>query len=308
MVSPAPHGYDLTPADRRLLRGAPPGQALAWCAAGVGPGARVERVAALDGGTSSAVHAVDVFDAGGRAHRLVLRRFVRADWLAREPDLARREGAALALLAGSEVPAPALVALDPDGTEAGAPAVLMARLPGAVVWRPDDLDRFLRALAEALPAVHAVAVPAGAGLPAYRPYALAVDRPPAWTRRPGLWWRAFEAFHGPPPSAERRLIHRDYHPGNVLWADGAPTGIVDWVNASVGAPGADLGHCRMNLARAIGLDAADRFAALHRSVSGRDDAHPYWDLVAALGGFEEEDLARWTAREEDFLAQAVERL
>ena len=80
------------------------------------------------------------------------------------------------------------------------------------------------------------------------------------------------------------------------------------MNASVGAPGADLGHCRMNLARAIGLDAADRFAALHRSVSGRDDEHPYWDLVAALGGFEEADLARWTPREEDFLAQAVERL
>ena len=80
------------------------------------------------------------------------------------------------------------------------------------------------------------------------------------------------------------------------------------MNASVGAPGADLGHCRMNLARAIGLDAADRFSALHRSVSGRDDAHPYWDLVAALGGFEEDDLARWTPREEDFLAQAVERL
>ena len=130
MVSPAPHGYDLTPGDRRLLRGAPPEPALAWCAAAVGPGARVERVAALDGGTSSAVHAVDVVDAGGRAHRLVLRRFVRADWLAREPDIARREGAALALLAGSEVPAPALVALDPDGREAGAPAVLMTRLAG----------------------------------------------------------------------------------------------------------------------------------------------------------------------------------
>jgi aminoglycoside phosphotransferase (APT) family kinase protein len=308
MVSPAPHGYDLTPADRRLLRGPPPPRALAWCAAAFGPGARAERVAALEGGTSSAVHAVDVVDAGGRVHPLVLRRFVRADWLAVEPDLARREAAALALLAGSDVPAPALVAVDPDGPAAGAPAVLMTRLAGTVRWRPADLEPYLRALAAALPAIHAVAVPAAAGLPAYRPYALEVDRPPAWTRRPALWWRAFAAFHGPPPSAERRLVHRDYHPGNVLWSDGAPTGIVDWVNASAGPPGADLGHCRMNLARAVGLDAADRFSAIHRSVSWRDDEHPYWDLVAAIGGFAEADFARWTPRAEDFLAQAVERL
>jgi hypothetical protein len=38
------------------------------------------------------------------------------------------------------------------------------------------------------------------------------------------------------------------------------------------------------------------------------DYHPYWDIVAALGGFDAETLARWTPAEEEFLARAVARL
>ena len=82
---------------------------------------------ALDGGMSSAVHALDLAD--GRA--LVLRRFVREDWLAEEPDVPAREAAALELLRERPLPTPELVASDPTGAAAGDPAVLMTRLPGA---------------------------------------------------------------------------------------------------------------------------------------------------------------------------------
>jgi aminoglycoside phosphotransferase (APT) family kinase protein len=197
--------------------------------------------------------------------------------------------------------------VDADGAAAGAPAVLMTRLPGVVVWRPPDLDAFLRALAAVLPAVHAVAVPAGE-LPDYRPYRLQLARPPAWSARGAMWHRAMAAFGRAVPAGERCLVHRDYHPGNVLWAGGAVTGVIDWPNASVGSPDADVGHCRMNLARVLGAAAADRFLALHRSLSGRGAYDPYWDVVAALGGFEQRDIERWTPAEEDFLARAVAAL
>jgi aminoglycoside phosphotransferase (APT) family kinase protein len=307
-AEPPLHGSELTPEDQRLLRGPPPARALRWCAAAAGRGAAVTRVVALAGGTSSAVHAVDVEDARGRPRPLVLRRFVRADWLARQPDVARWEAAALALLGPTTVPAPELVACDPDGAAAGAPAVLMTRLEGEVRWRPDDLDGFLRALAGLLPAIHAVAPPAGGLLPPYAPYALGAARQPSWTRRPGVWRRAFAAFQGEPPACERRFVHRDFHPGNVLWTGDAVSGIVDWVVASIGSPGADVGHCRVNLARVLGIGAAERFRALHRDASGRDVYHPYWDIVAALGGSDAQDLERWSAREEEFLARAVGRL
>jgi aminoglycoside phosphotransferase (APT) family kinase protein len=290
------HGYELPAADRELLRSPPPARAIAWCEAVTG--GRVANVAALDGGTSSAIHALDLAD--GRA--LVLRRYVREDWLAEEPDVPYREPTVLELLRDRPLPTPRLVAADPTGAGAGDPALLMTRLPGAIVWAPADLDAFLRGLAALLPPIHAT--PADPRLPDYRPYALETDRPPAWTERPHVWERGFAVFDEPPPGDERRFIHRDFHPGNVLWSDGAVSGVVDWANASIGNPSADVGHCRMNLAGVLGLAAADSFLEL----CGIADYHPYWDIVAALGGFDEATLSRWTPVEEEFLARAVTRL
>jgi aminoglycoside phosphotransferase (APT) family kinase protein len=296
------HGFDLDEADRLLLRGPPPAEALRWCADAVGPGARVVGVTPLEGGTSSAMHAVDVERRRGVVHRLVLRRFVRREWLEEEPGVARREAAALELLHHRPVPAPELVAVD---TDADVPALLMTRLQGRIEWRPAELDPYLRRLAEALPAIHATPLTDGHAIPAYEPYELEADGPPRWSSRPGTWERAFEVYRGPAPPGERRFLHRDYHPGNVLWSGGAITGIVDWPTASVGAPASDVGYCRLNLAWELGIEAAERFLALYRAVSGRDEHHPYWDVVAALGGFSED---HWTGNDQRFLEFTLAQL
>ncbi len=240
---------------------------------------------------------------------MVLRRFVRLDWLAQEPDLAKREATALELLADARAPTPQLVAVDPEGTAAGVPAVLMTRLLGRVEWDPRALDPFLRRLAELLPPIHATRVPAARLLPAYRPYELQLHRAPAWASRPEVWRRAIEALEGPAPVHERLLIHRDYHPGNVLWRNEKVSGIVDWVNTSSGSPWADVGHCRMNLAARFGQSAAAKFLVLYRAVSGRrHEYHPYWDIAAAIGGLDESRDRRPRPGEESFLAEAVARL
>jgi aminoglycoside phosphotransferase (APT) family kinase protein len=111
--------------------------------------------------------------------------------------------------------------------------------------------------------------------------------------------RSFDEFRGPPPRS-RSINHRDFHPGNVLWSGGEVSGIVDWPSASAGSPDADVGHCRLNLAWQLGMDAADRFLALCGT-----EYHPYWDVVAALEGMDEED---WSDADEDFLAAAVAQL
>jgi hypothetical protein len=49
---------------------------------------------------------------------------------------------------------------------------------------------------------------------------------------------------------------------------------------SIGDPSADVGHCRVNLARALGLGAADRFLEL----TGIDDYHPRDSGAANLNG------------------------
>lgn len=115
-----------------------------------------------------------------------------------------------------------------------------------------------------------------------------------------MWERAIEIYQGPIP-AGRVLLHRDYHPGNVLWRRGRVTGVVDWVNTSLGVGDADAGHCRANL-DIVGPGAADEFLARWLVVTGRDGYDPYWDLVAVVGTADsysvtpDADLDRWVAR------------
>jgi aminoglycoside phosphotransferase (APT) family kinase protein len=303
-----PHGYELSAEDYELLRSAPPSRALRWAMSTIGPGARLAHVWALEGGTSSAMHALDILDRRGRTHRLALRRLVRPDWLSEEPQAALREATALDIVRRCPIRTPELVAMDGDGKEAGAPTLLMTRLPGRIDWHPADLETFLRGLAAALPRIHATPLPAEPGVPPYDPYELGLTGPPPWASQPQLWLHAIELFHESAPSRERLLIHRDYHPGNVLWAHGEIAGVVDWVHASVGSPDADVGHCRVNIADRFGIKAAERFLDLYQAASGRSGYHPYWDIVAALGGVDDECFDEASPGDERFLAHALRRL
>jgi aminoglycoside phosphotransferase (APT) family kinase protein len=266
---------------RGLLRRRPPPSALRWAAAAVGAGGRVVRVRPLASGWL-ANHAVDVADAAGVVHRLVLRRWARPGWEVDDPTLtAAREVAVLELLAATPVPAPRLVAADPDGAACDVPAVLLTRLPGRPPGPAADPRRLVGGLAAALPAIHAVDGGAAA-LPAFhRFYEPASLVPPAWSELPGLWAQALEVAAGPPPPGPSCLIHRDYHPGNTVWVRGRLVGVVDWNFASWGPPSFDLGHMRVNLAMDLGREWADQFLAAYQALTGLEH-HPWWDVAAVV--------------------------
>src|SRR5207244_1514750 len=78
------------------------------------------------------------------------------------------------------------------------------------------------------------------------------------------------------------FIHRDYHPGNVLFQRNEVSGVVDWPNASVGAIEVDLGHCRHNLAALHGVAAADAFLDAYYAITGARTHDPYYDIVTLL--------------------------
>jgi hypothetical protein len=167
-----------------------PDAAREWIARAVGDGARIEATRRLrGGGGSSDVRAVVVIDRRGRRLRLVLRRYINAEWLASEPDLAAREARILRHLAGVEgVLVPEVVAVDEDGHESGAPSVLVTLLPGRLDLMPRD-ERWFAPLAALLPPLHAAQVPEW--LQPYAPYTPADHlETPSWTRRPEAWARA----------------------------------------------------------------------------------------------------------------------
>ncbi|MDP8911482.1 MAG: phosphotransferase [Actinomycetota bacterium] len=250
----------------------------------VGVGSRVVSVRRLGGGGWHANHAVDVVDRRGEKHRLVLRRWARPGWEILDPDFnAHRELATYRLLAESDVPAPRLVAADPDVEACDVPALLITRLRGRQPRAPREMRAFLAQLASALVPIHAVDATAAAGVPAYRRYHETTTlAAPAWASNPRVWTRAIEAVTRAEPSGRRSFIHRDYHPGNTLWSRGRLTAVVDWTSGSVGSPAVDTGHMRWNLAVEYGLDAADQFLELYREVMDEPvEDQPYWDLVTA---------------------------
>ncbi len=214
----------------------------------------------------------------------------------------------LELLFETPVPAPRLVAADPDGAVCDVPTLLIRRLPGSPPGHPRDVGAFLAPLAGALQAIHALDHPGLERVPAYRNYHdLRSASTPAWSSRPELWERALEVARTDPPPGRRCFIHRDYHPKNTLWSRGRLTGIVDWTSASVGPPAVDTGHMRWNLAVTYGVDAADDFLRLHRSLTGSALADQnYWDTVTVLDLVPDLDPNGWSSFELTRLERYVE--
>ncbi len=298
-----------------LLRRNPPREAVEWALREVGGHARAISVRPLRGGTSHANHVVRV-EVGGAAREVVLRRWVRPGWQETDPEFSpAQEAATYGLLASSEVPAPRLLAADVAGVECDVPALLLTRAPGSQPTKPSDPHSFLAQLAGALPPLHGIDPERARGtLPPYRPYFEPEGlRVPDWTERPSVWRRAIEAASKPEPPEPRAFIHRDYHPGNTLWAGGRLTAIVDWTTASWGPRAVDLTHMRVNLALSFGVETADQFLAAYRELTDSTaDLDPYWDLVDAVDFVLDLDSSRHSAARlrglDDFVAAALARL
>ncbi|MFA1549099.1 aminoglycoside phosphotransferase family protein [Actinomadura chokoriensis] len=277
-----------------LPTGSAPGlPTLRWVEECLGKGAEVRVVRPLAGGTAHTNHALLVESGSGSEHRLVLRRWTSRDPARRgynDADFCpEREIAALALLAGCEIPTPALVAADPAGAYCDVPALLITRLPGHPPRpSPDDLPEYLIQAAAALLAVHALN--GASTMPPYVPHnRLDVRRPPKHALRPALWERAFEAAARPAPEAPARFIHRDYHADNTLWSYGKLTGVVDWSDASSGPVAVDIACMRRGLALRYGVSVADRFLSSFDQVSGGHVHDPYWDVRCLLDLLPEDD-------------------
>jgi aminoglycoside phosphotransferase (APT) family kinase protein len=257
---------------------------------------------------SSAVHLLTVADGAGRRRRAVLRRYVRPELNAEEPDIAEREARALRAAGAAGVPTPALLAVDPAGTQAGMPAVLMSRLPGRVDWWPSDTGRWLRRLAGILPAIHATPLPAAGLIGPFAPDLPTSYQPPPWARHPRIWERAADVTRRPAPVLPEVLVHRDFHPGNVLWRRGMVSGVVNWQTACTGPAVIDVAHCRMNLL-SLGAGTAGQFTAWWQRAAG-GAYHPWADVVTIIGFLDDlrEDWGSERLLVEDMLARAVAEL
>ncbi|QKW39670.1 phosphotransferase family protein [Actinomadura sp. NAK00032] len=181
------------------------------------------------------------FDAGGRA--LILRRDPPGS---PDPTAMAREAALLASAAAAGVPVPALA--DHGDDLAGAPFLIMERLPGETI--PRRLlrdDRFAavrptlaRDLGAILARLHTMApVP---DLPDLDPLDALTEYYANFEARPAvelaLRWLD---DNRPPASGPRTVVHGDFRNGNLMIDETGVRGVLDWELTHLGDPAEDLG-------------------------------------------------------------------
>ncbi len=189
-------------------------------------------------------------------------------------DIARQEFRVLRALHAAGLPVP-----QPHYFETG--VLITGFMDGQPEFEPADGAECVRQMAAFLARLHAISPTRFSFL---RPLAL----PGPWPRQPddSLSERcireALDRLHTPVP-ARPVVLHGDVWPGNILWSGGHLAAVIDWEDAALGDPLADVGNARLELLFFLGVKAMHAFTSEYAVLSGANmTALPYWDLRAAL--------------------------
>ncbi|WP_032916798.1 phosphotransferase family protein [Streptomyces rimosus] len=259
-------------------------------------GERVVGIEALHGGITAEMRRLTVGTRGGGARHLVLRTFVDPYYVEQAEDSLSREAGALSLLAGTDVAAPGLVAVDPTAAYCEYPSLLMTHLAGRTVLGDEGVEARIPLLARQLVAIHALR-PAESERP--RKFVTLTTADTVVTPKgadTAAWAAAIDVIREPAPPYEGRYLHRDFQPGNVLFDASGPAGVriagvVDWAGTSWGPTDLDVAHCSTNLALLHGPAWGLRFFEAYEEAGGVLAATAkdrlYWQVRDGLASSEE---------------------
>jgi aminoglycoside phosphotransferase (APT) family kinase protein len=252
------------------------------------PSGRLLRTWPLTGGVSAQVTALQIERSDGRLERVVVRRHGEAD-LIRNPHIARDEFRLLRVLSDAGVAVPTPLYFDEPGGLFPTPLLVVEYIEGSVDLSGAEPDGHISQLASELANIHSLDLSAldvaflppierrYAGIPVEETESGRglLDESPIQMALAPVW-----------PPMQRNpsvLLHGDFWPGNALWRDGRLAGVIDWEDAAVGDPLADLANSRLEMLWAFGPDAMRQFTGEYLAIQETDIAQlPYWDLAVAL--------------------------
>lgn len=295
-------------------------QKFAQVAQKISPHGKLLRTWELQGGVSAQVTALEIELPDGQTARMVVRRYGDAD-LQHKPHVAAHEFKLLQLLQAEGLPVAAPHFCDESGAIFVTPYIVIAFVEAESECAPANRAGCIHQLATQLARIHRIAGP-NRNL-SFLPK-LDVISANKLARRPetlddslseGQIRDALEPVWPLPQRNSSVLLHGDYWPGNILWRDGRLVAILDWEDAAVGDPLADLANSRLELLWAFGGEAMQSFTRQYQAMTAIDCSNlPYWDLYAALRPAN--NLAAWglddateqamRARHSAFVAQALQ--
>lgn len=285
------------------------------------PNSTLLRASALKGGISAEVTVLEIERPDGQTQKLLVRLHGEVD-RAHNPQIAADEYKLLSLLHSAGLAVQTPYALDQSGEIFATPYLVLEYVEGETEFAPANMPDFLLQFAAQLARIHQIdgAAPDMSFLPKIDDrYARKLRERPAQvdtSTDEGRVWAALEGVRPFPQRNPSVLLHGDFWPGNLLWRDGQLVAVIDWEDAAIGDPLADVGSSRLELLWAFGIDAMQHFTEHYRALTTLDWTNlPYWDLYAAL---RLAPFAEWAvdANEEQqmraghrwFIAQACEQL
>ena len=283
----------------------------------VAPGSTLLRTWELTGGVSAQMTAFEIERADGRTERLIARRHGARD-LNRNPQIAADEFRLLELLRSAGLPAPTPRYLDAGGEIFSTPCLVVEYVEGKPAPEGVDETELVTQLATVLAAIHRVdrSTADVTFLPRRELADTTVPPPESADER-----RIRDVLDSalPRPWSNRAvLLHGDFWPGNTLWRDGGLVAVIDWEDAAIGDPLADVANARLELLWALGIEALEEFTRRYESAATAVDCTdlPYWDLWADLRlagrtsewGLSDDTERAMRAGHEAFVAQALDEL
>lgn len=287
------------------------------------PGGQLVGVFELTGGVSANVVGLEIATPTGGQRRVVFRQHRSSGVKHHDRTVTRTEHDVLAALHrhGLAVPEPYLC--DDSGTST-APYLVIEWVDGSTDPGPDALPAALDQMAEFLARLHLLD-PSTIEVPGLAPIEDPVTVIGAYlpTSDAGRRVRAMLDAGDLSLHVDRQvLLHGDYWPGNVIWRDGRLVAVIDWEDARLGDPLADLATARVELLCRYDDEAMERFtsaylSARHDTVAQFQlDSLALWEVyvsaaaLATMGGWgldpAEEDRRR--RRTQRFFDRAAEQL
>lgn len=291
----------------------------------IDPRSKLLRAWQLQGGISAQVTALEIERPGGQTEKMIVRQHGEVD-RKHNPQIAADEFKLLQLLRSVGLPAPTPYYLDQSCEIFSTPYIVIEYIEGKSEFTLSRVPDLIGQFAAHLSQIHQVDCSKldVSFLPQQeqryteklRTRPINVDK--SWDE--GYIRDALGSVWPLPQRNASALLHGDYWPGNILWKDGQLVAVVDWEDAALGDPLADVANSRLEILWAFGIDAMQDFTHRYQSMTSIDFTDlPYWDLCAALrlgsniasiANGAADDAIENTMRERHrcFIAQAFEKL
>jgi aminoglycoside phosphotransferase (APT) family kinase protein len=269
----------------------------------VAPQSKLLRIWPLKGGISAEMTALEFERPDGRISKMIVRR-PGAAALEQNPHAARDEFKRLHMTQSLGLATQTPYYLDQSGTIFATPYLVIEYIEGQPEFAPTHITDFSHQIATHLARIHS-ADRSNLDISFLRRQAIGsaenIGKRPTEVNRSldeGRIRATLEPVWPFPQRNRPTLLHGDFWPGNLLWRDGKLVAVIDWEDATIGDPLADVAISRLDILWIFGVDALHAFMHQYTSLMAIDYSDlPYWDLYAALRlvRLAGADLAGWAA-------------